>query len=86
MFPELLLKRFFEILPNETEQQVNRKLFQNLTIEKEKGIMDEHFGKHPIIYLNYKPKSRVYSLENARYIGYPCCLNSLPGARIFIPQ
>ncbi len=55
----LMLIRFFEILPNETEQQVNRKLFQNLAIEKEKDIMDEHFGKHPIIYLHYKHKSSV---------------------------
>ena len=60
-----LLKRFFEILPNRNEQLRNRRLFSGLAIEGEESIMNEHFGKYPVILLDFKCNTQVDSYDDA---------------------
>ncbi len=52
-----MIKRFFEICENTEDQKENRRLFENLLIAKEKIIMDDHFGKFPVIFLYLRPKT-----------------------------
>ncbi len=65
-----MLKHFLEILPekNRKEQLANRALFEGLLIEKEKDIMENHCGKHPIIFLDFKSSGSISSLSTARVL------------------
>lgn len=49
-----MIKRFFEILPEEKAVHANRKL-----IEKYETIMREHFKNHPIIFLDLKSPGNI---------------------------
>ncbi|XP_026817998.1 uncharacterized protein LOC113556950 [Rhopalosiphum maidis] len=42
----------------------NYELFKNLKISKEAKIMNEHFGKHPIVYANFKIENVINSYSS----------------------
>ncbi len=60
-----MLRRFFEILDNEEEQRMNRESFKGLLIEKEKNIMNNYFGKYPVIFLNFLSGTPISSIQAA---------------------
>ncbi len=60
-----MIKRFFEICDNAEVQKENRRLFENLLIGKEKIIMDDYFGKFPVIFLYLRPDGGTESFGEA---------------------
>lgn len=61
-----MIKRFFELLPNEETMERNRKLFEGLLIDKYQNITKGHQGMHPVIFLDFKSNDLVLSLAVAR--------------------
>lgn len=59
-----MLRRFFEQVDSETKQ-LNRKLFEGLLIEDFPEIFTEHFGKYPVIYLDFKSDMGICSYDEA---------------------
>ena len=67
-----MLKRFLEIevdregRPKNVKTTRNYKLFKNNNLEicKHEQIFNEHFGKHPVIYIDYKQLSRLSNYES----------------------
>ncbi len=60
-----MIKRLFEIRDNAEEQKVNRHLFKNCLIEKDKTIMDNYFGKYPISFFYLRPNLVIRSFDDA---------------------
>lgn len=66
-----MVKRFLEIVVNEAgipvhgEGSQNYSLFvdNDLEICKHKEFFDKNFGKHPVMYINYKPLSEIDNYE-----------------------
>lgn len=67
-----MVKRFLEIevdtegKPKNVKTTRNYKLFKdnNLEICKHEQFFNENFGKHPVIYIDYKPLSRVNNFDS----------------------
>lgn len=67
-----MVKRFFEIEvdtlcnPKPVHTTYNYKLFKdyNLEICKDIGFLNEHFGKHPVLFIDFKPLCRVVDSAN----------------------
>ncbi|RHZ81130.1 hypothetical protein Glove_123g161 [Diversispora epigaea] len=49
-----MLNCFFKIPYSQEENDINRKLFENLKISNEKEIMQNHFAQYPVIYITLK--------------------------------
>ncbi len=60
-----MIRRFFEICDNAEDQKENRRLFENLLIEKEKIIMNDYFGKFPVIFLNLRAIENIRCFDEA---------------------
>ncbi|KAG8300195.1 hypothetical protein J6590_081868 [Homalodisca vitripennis] len=66
-----MVKRFFEINLDDkgniitSEDTKNYKIFRNnfLNIYKMRQFFDRHFGKYPVIFIDYKPLSKVVTVE-----------------------
>lgn len=67
-----MIKRFFEMIvdeygePDEFQTTYNYKLFVNnkLKISKHKSILKEHFGKYPVLFVDYSPLRYVTSFKD----------------------
>lgn len=67
-----MVKRFLQINidekgnPIERTRTINYKLFKenNLMIYKQTTFFMKHFGKHPVLFIDYKPLSSINSFEN----------------------
>ena len=60
-----MLRRFFEILDDKKVKEANRKLFEGLLIEDCQEIMKNHFGKHPVIFLDFRFSNSIGSFDDA---------------------
>ncbi|KAG8269910.1 hypothetical protein J6590_096760, partial [Homalodisca vitripennis] len=66
-----MVKRFFEINLDDkgniitSEDTKNYKIFRNnyLNIYKMRQFFDRHFGKYPVVFIDYKPLSKVVTVE-----------------------
>ncbi len=60
-----MLKHFFKIVPHEKVMKANRKLFEGLLIEQCQETMSNHFGKYPVIFLDFRSSNSIRSFDDA---------------------
>lgn len=67
-----MLKRYLEIVVNEKGNPINEKTTKNYKLFSENNlkinectqVFDNHFGKYPIVHLNYKPLELVRNFQH----------------------
>lgn len=67
-----MVKRFLEIevddkgKPKDIFKTSNYKLFKknNLKINRDKQFINKHLGKHPVMFIDYKPLGKIYSFDS----------------------